>query len=209
MARNTRHRILVASLLLFNEHGVPRTTINDIADEIDISPGNLHYHFRRKEEIVDALTAEFQADARKVLQPPDSDTVSLDDFWWFLHHLLELKGAYRFMLTDTEVLADEYPKVARALRHFARAVNAAFELYLVGLARNGHLDTDMAGVKSTARNLAIIALMSERFDELVDAGRAADDAAMGVARSILGLLQPLATVETAMELEELATHYAE
>ena len=209
MARNTRHRILVASLLLFNEHGVPRTTINDIADEIDISPGNLHYHFRRKEEIVDALTAEFQADARKVLQPPDSETVSLDDFWWFLHHLLELKGAYRFMLTDTEVLADEYPKVARALRHFARAVNAAFELYLVGLARNGHLDTDMAGVKSTARNLAIIALMSERFDELVDAGRAADDAAMGVARSILGLLQPLATVETAMELEELATHYAE
>ena len=209
MARNTRHRILVASLLLFNEHGVPRTTINDIADEIDISPGNLHYHFRRKEEIVDALTAEFQADARKVLQPPDSESVSLDDFWWFLHHLLELKGAYRFMLTDTEVLADEYPKVARALRHFARAVNAAFELYLVGLARNGYLNTDMAGVKTTARNLAIIALMSERFDELVDSGRAADDAAIGVARSILGLLAPIASADTAAELEELATHYAE
>jgi AcrR family transcriptional regulator len=209
MARDTRHRILVASLLLFNEQGVPRTTINDIADEIDISPGNLHYHFRRKEEIVDALTAEFQADARKVLHPPDSETVSLDDFWWFLHHLLELKGAYRFMLTDTEVLADEYPKVARALRHFARAVNAAFELYLIGLVRNGHLNTDMAGVKSTARNLAILALMSERFDELVDSGRAADDAAIGVARSILGLLKPIASRDTATELERLATHYAE
>jgi AcrR family transcriptional regulator len=209
MARDTRHRILVASLLLFNEQGVPRTTINDIADEIDISPGNLHYHFRRKEEIVDALTAEFQADARKVLHPPDGETVSLDDFWWFLHHLLELKGAYRFMLTDTEVLADEYPKVARALRHFARAVNAAFELYLIGLVRNGHLNTDMAGVKSTARNLAILALMSERFDELVDSGRAADDAAIGVARSILGLLKPIASRDTATELERLATHYAE
>ena len=209
MARDTRHRILVASLLLFNEQGVPRTTINDIADEIDISPGNLHYHFRRKEEIVDALTAEFQADARKVLHPPDGEAVLLDDFWWFLHHLLELKDAYRFMLTDTEVLADEYPKVARALRYFARAVNAAFELYLIGLVRNGHLNTDMAGVKSTARNLAIIALMSERFDELVDAGRAADDAAIGVARSILGLLKPIASADTARELEELATHYAE
>jgi len=209
MARDTRHRILVASLLLFNEHGVPRTTINEIADEIDISPGNLHYHFRKKEDIVDALTAEFQADARKVLHPPESEKLSLDDFWWFLHHLLELEGAYRFMLTDTEVLADEYPKVARALRHFARAVNAAFELYLLGLVRNGYLNTDMAGVKSAARNLAIIALMSERFDELIESSPGADDAAIGVARSILGLLKPLATSDTAAELEELATHYAE
>ena len=209
MARDTRHRILVASLLLFNEHGVPRTTINDIADEIDISPGNLHYHFRKKEDIVDALTAEFQADARKVLHPPEGDALSLDDFWWFLHQLLELKGAYGFMLTDTEVLADDYPKVAKALRHFARAVNAAFELYLLGLVRNGYLNTDMAGVKSAARNLAIIALMSERFDELVESSAGADDAAIGVARSILGLLKPLATPETATELEELATHYAE
>jgi hypothetical protein len=67
----------------------------------------------------------------------------------------------------------------------------------------------MAGVKSAARNIAIIALMSERFDELVDSGSAADDAAIGVARSILGLLQPLATPDNAIELEELATHYAE
>lgn len=209
MARDTRHRILVASLLLFNEHGVPRTTINDIADEIDISPGNLHYHFRRKEDIVDALTAEFQADARKVLHPPESENLSLDDFWWFLHHLLELKDAYRFMLTDTELLADEYPKVARALRHFARAVNSAFELYLLGLVRNGHLNTDMEGVKSAARNLAILALMSERFDELIEARAGADDAAIGVARSILGVLKPLAAGNTAAELQELATHYAE
>ena len=209
MARDTRHRILVASLLLFNEHGVPRTTINEIADEIDISPGNLHYHFRKKEDIVDALTAEFQADARKVLHPPESDAVSLDDFWWFLHHLLELKGAYRFMLTDTELLADEYPKVARALRHFARAVNSSFELYLLGLVQNGHLNTDMEGVKSAARNLAIIALMSERFDELVESNAGADDAAVGVARSILGLLKPLASASMAGELKELAAHYKE
>ena len=209
MARETRHRILVASLLLFNEQGVPRTTINEIADEIDISPGNLHYHFRKKEDIVDALTAEFQADARKVLHPPESETVSLDDFWWFLHHLLELKDAYRFMLTDTEVLADEYPKVARALRHFARGVNAMFELYVIGLARSGLLNVDLETVKSVSRNLTVIALMSERFDELAGSRQDADDAAITVVRSLLGLLRPYAPPEAARHLEELATHYAE
>lgn len=209
MARDTRHRILVASLLLFNEHGVPRTTINEIADEIDISPGNLNYHFRRKSDIVDALTAEFQADARKVLHPPESETVSLDDLWWFIHHLLELKGAYRFMLTDTEVLADEYPKVARVLRHFARGLNAMFELYVIGLARNGLLNVDMETVRRLARNLSVVALMSERFDELTGLQQDADTAAISIARSLFSLLTPFATPEAARHLEELATHYAE
>ena len=209
MAHDTRKRILVASLLLFNEHGVPRTTINDIADEIDISPGNLHYHFRKKVEIVDGLAAEFQADARSVLQPPETDTVTLDDFWLFLHHLLELTAAYRFMLTDTEVLAADYPKVGRALRHFARGLNAVFELYLLGLARNDFLNLDMGGIKSVGRNLAVIALLSERFDELTGSKRDADDAAMHVARSILDVLKPFATAEAARQLEELATHYGE
>ena len=209
MARDTRHRILVASLLLFNEHGVPRTTINEIADELDISPGNLHYHFRRKSQIVDALTAEFQADARKVLQPPESDAMSLDDFWWFLHNLLELKGTYRFMLTDTEALADEYPRVARVQRHFARALNAMFELYVIGLARDGLLGLDMETVRSVARNLTVIALMSERYDALTGLRQDPDEAAISVARSLLGLLKPFATAEAAAQLEELATHYAE
>jgi AcrR family transcriptional regulator len=209
MARDTRKRILVASLLLFNEHGVPRTTINEIADEIDISPGNLHYHFRRKADIVDGLTAEFQADARTVLGPPPSDRLTLDDFWLFLHLLLEFTAAYRFMLTDTEVLAADYPKMGRALRHFARGLNATFELYLLGLGRNHLLNVDAQGVKSVGRNLAVIALMSERFDELTGATKDADDAAMNVARSILGLLKPLATAEAVRQLEELATHYGE
>jgi AcrR family transcriptional regulator len=209
MARDTRKRILVASLLLFNEHGVPRTTINEIADEIDISPGNLHYHFRRKADIVDGLTAEFQADARTVLGPPQSDRPTLDDFWLFLHLLLEFTAAYRFMFTDTEVLAADYPKVGRALRHFARGLNATFELYLLGLAGNRLLNVDAQGVNSVGRNLAVIALMSERFDELTGATLGADDAAMNVARSILGLLKPLATAEAVTQLEELATHYGE
>ena len=209
MARDTRHRILVASLLLFNEHGVPRTTINEIADEIDISPGNLSYHFRKKEDIVDALMAEFQADARKVLQPPEPGTVSLDDFWWFLHHLLELKDAYRFMLTDPELLTDEYPTVARAWQHFARGLNAMFEVYLIGLAQNGRLNADLPTVKSVARNLAIVALMSERFDELAGIRLDADDAAISVVRSLLDVLKPYAAAGAVTELEELATHYAE
>ena len=209
MARNTRQRILLASLHLFNDNGVQRTTINDIADELDISPGNLHYHFHRKSDIVEGLLAEFREDARTILHPPDTDTPSLDDFWLFLHLLLELTAAYRFMLRDTEALAGDYPKAGRVMRHFARGLDANFQLYLIGLAKQGVLLVDRDAVAGVSRNLAVIALLSERFDELIGDRRDADEASLHIARSIIGAVRPFAAADAAAELDKLATHYAE
>ncbi len=207
MTRDTRTRILVASLLLFNEQGEPNTALNDIADEVDISPGNLHYHFRKKSDVVSALLAEFQADARQVLQPAQTTTVSLDDFLVFLHSLLELKEAYAFLWRDMETLIVGLPNVGTALKHFARGLGATFELLLHGLVATGVLDMDEQDMPAVARNLAVIALFSDRFDALVGADETADDAALRIAGSVLSVLQPLAAADAAQHLEELATHY--
>ncbi|MDH3274907.1 MAG: TetR/AcrR family transcriptional regulator [Gammaproteobacteria bacterium] len=208
MSRDTRNRILVASLLLFNEHGEPNTTTNDIADEVDISPGNLHYHFRKKTDLVAALLAEFQADARRVLEPPEQELVSLDDFWVFLHLLLEFKTAYRFLLRDMESLVVEYPKVGNAMRHFARGLAAAFELQLHALAHTGVMSIDAEDMPTVSRNLAVIALFSERFDVLVESSQSADDSALRIAAAVLNVLKPYVHASVAAHLDELATHYA-
>lgn len=207
MSGNTRNRILVASLLLFNEHGEPNTTTNEIADEVDISPGNLHYHFRRKEQVVNALLDEFQADARRVLQAPQDVAISIDDFWVFLHLLLEFTAAYRFLFRDLESLTESYPAVGRVLGHFAKGLKAVFELYLHELARSGLLSItdDDAGV--IARNLAVIALFSERFDVLTSQATSADDAALRVAASILNALKPFTAAAALAHIEALAAHY--
>jgi AcrR family transcriptional regulator len=48
----TKDRILQTSVELFNRSGVVAVTTNHIAKELNISPGNLYFHFANKEEII-------------------------------------------------------------------------------------------------------------------------------------------------------------
>ena len=57
----TRAKILDVCRTLFNERGPVEVTTAEIAQAAGISEGNLHYHFRRKTEIIVALFEEFRA----------------------------------------------------------------------------------------------------------------------------------------------------
>lgn len=48
----TKDKILQSSIELFNRSGIVAVTTNHIAKELNISPGNLYFHFANKEEIV-------------------------------------------------------------------------------------------------------------------------------------------------------------
>ena len=53
--QDNRKRIIEAANRLFYIKGYNQTSFADVADEVGISKGNLHYHFRSKEDLLEAI----------------------------------------------------------------------------------------------------------------------------------------------------------
>src|SRR5438067_7598567 len=94
--RRTRERILETALALFNQLGEPHVTTADIADEINISPGNLYYHFRNKDDIIGELYVAFDRSVAPLLAGPSERAADVEDLCLFLHLLFERMWQYRF-----------------------------------------------------------------------------------------------------------------
>ncbi len=60
MQNTTREKILFKAQVLFNEEGYQHITMRRIADELGMSVGNLTYHFKHKQDIVEALIHDIQ-----------------------------------------------------------------------------------------------------------------------------------------------------
>ena len=120
MRRKTRDRILNASLELFNAHGESNVTTLRIADEIDISPGNLYYHFKSKSDIVTELYDGYEDQIGDLLAVPEVE-ISVDDQWLFLHLLFETIARFRFLYQDLVNVLSRYdhlqPRFRRIIRH--------------------------------------------------------------------------------------------
>mgnify|MGYP000393742799 CR=1 FL=1 len=66
---------------LFNQAGAPRVTTADIADELNISPGNLYYHFGNKDEIVFELYEAYEARVLPLYADPGGRRLDVEDLW--------------------------------------------------------------------------------------------------------------------------------
>ncbi len=206
---DTRTRILVTSLLLFNEQGVGKSTTNQIADATDISPGNLHYHFRKKSQIVEALLTEFQADARSLPTSPADGNSPVAEFWSLLHDLLEILTAYRFLFRDTDSLISEYAKVRVAMHGFARALLATVRLHLDALADAKVLDLNSSDRQQLSRNIVTIALYEDRLQALTQRLATRQTDPLETARSVMAALIPFARPESRPLLHDLLKKYAD
>lgn len=157
MPRQTRQRILDTALAMFNAQGEPNVTTNHIADELEISPGNLYYHFRNKDDIIEHLFARYEARMDAALAVPQGRLPNLEDIWLQLHLVFECIWDYRFLYRDlVEILSRNRRLRLRFARILRRADEQAHEV-MRGLVRAGVMRASAAELDAAATNVLVIA----------------------------------------------------
>lgn len=155
--RRTRERILEAALRLFNDFGEPNVPTTVIADDLEISPGNLYYHFHNKDEIVEAIFADFEREIEELLCVPNHRPADVDDIWLFLHLLFEHIWKYRFFYRDLNDLLTRNRTLETHFRQIIAQKILTATWLCEGLVAAGTLRASGDELRALATNMAVIA----------------------------------------------------
>ncbi len=206
--RRTRERIIETSLRLFNDFGEPNVTTTVIADEMNISPGNLYYHFHNKDEIIEAIFVSFEREIEETLAAPTRRQANVEDIWLFLHLLFEQIWKYRFfyrdlndLLTRNRVLEIHFKQI---LAHKVRTATSLCE----GLVTAGAMRATTDQMRALATNMAVIATYWLSFEYACDPRGKVESGRLG--RGVyqaMAMLSPFLLGEAKGLLDKLSGEY--
>ena len=210
--RRTRERILDLSLRLFNDFGEPNVNTTLISEEMNISPGNLYYHFKNKDDIINCIFQQFEREIDKLLSVPQDRQANVEDAWLFLHVLFELVWKYRFFYRDlNNLLANNRTLEVKFKQLLAQKVKVAKAL-CEGLQNAGELSASPREIEALATNMVVVATYWLSYSYVMDPRRFNEPEVVGAAvqrgcYQVMALTAPYLTGPSRSLFEKLAAEY--
>lgn len=109
----TKDKILETSLLLFNEKGLTNVSLRSIADEMKISVGNLQYHFKKREDIINALYFQLVEKIDEVMVNQEPSGNMLEVFFDISTTIFMSFFEFRFFLLDFNQIIREHAVIKK------------------------------------------------------------------------------------------------
>jgi AcrR family transcriptional regulator len=138
----TRDKILIEAVNLFNEQGIDKVTIRDIAVRVGISSGNLAYHFKNKDVIIEEIFKMMEEERAKKLSSaqifPSFENANRQAL-----EIVELSIKYRFFFLDTLDILRKHPKLAETHRKYIDAHIKYVRSMLQHSENTGHLKSEV------------------------------------------------------------------
>jgi AcrR family transcriptional regulator len=209
--RRTAERILEVTLELFNRFGEPNVSTTLISAELNISPGNLYYHYPAKDELINALFDRFEESLNELLNA-SFGVRDVEDAWFFMHSLFELIWQYRFLYRDLNDLLSKNRRLETQVQKALHNKTQALQAMLDSMRRSGALQIDSEQTQTVATSLVVMLTYWLSFEYASNPREAlepanAQAALLRGAQHALGLLAPYVQLEQRAQLLQLVGAY--
>lgn len=124
----TRDKILITALKLFNMYGVSNVTLRRIASEMFISQGNLNYHFKHREDLIEALFEQFVEEFEKTQSNLSRENFNFQLVYDITKQGMDVFYKYRFLVIDLNQNVRENPKILHKYKQIDQARKQSFLL---------------------------------------------------------------------------------
>ncbi|WP_195794221.1 TetR/AcrR family transcriptional regulator [Roseateles sp. DAIF2] len=154
--RRTAQRILEVTLDLFNRFGEPNVSTTLISAELNISPGNLYYHYPAKDELINALFDAYERESAPLLAAADN-VRNVEDAWLFLHMLIEQIWKHRFLYRDLNDLLSKNRRLEVQFQGLLARKGQAMRALIAGLQLGGAMPRlDAREVQPLAESMVVL-----------------------------------------------------
>jgi AcrR family transcriptional regulator len=179
---------------------------------MNISPGNLYYHFRNKDDIIGELYAAYETAVLPLLTAPDDPPPGVEDLWFLLHVLFERMREYRFLYRDLDEITSRNRKLAARFAELSRRGERTVIELCRGLVRSGQMRATEREIGAVAANVALVSTYWMSWQRVTGARTA--DAAEGpganldhAAYQVLALIAPFLLGDGRALIERLGEDY--
>lgn len=205
---NTKEKIIRTSIALFNLHGERAITTNHIASNMGISPGNLYYHFKNKEDIIRHIFSLYSEHLSTHFKPLSIEHEPLEQLTQYLDSLFELMWRYHFFYDNlTDILARD-KGLKKDYIEFQSQLFEQVKAVVIGLRSAGVIDIEDYDVDELAHMLKMVVsfwtpyVKARRLTGVLEQ----KDIYNGIVK-VLMLFKPYATQMSSDKIAQLRDYY--
>ncbi|USD65130.1 TetR/AcrR family transcriptional regulator [Vibrio sp. SCSIO 43136] len=203
----TRDKITYGALELFNEQGERNITTNHIAAHLDISPGNLYYHYRNKQEIVRSIFELYSSELLEKFAPIKQPGNGMNLLEYYMESIFTLMWKYRFLyanlpeiLSRDSELHNDYLLVQSKLQANLVAIMQEFRAIKLLSATDEEL-------RSLLRTLHLIATSWLSYQiTLSTHNQVTEKIIIQGMKQMMAIVKPYATPEGVVQLKSIEIH---
>jgi len=205
---NTKEKIIHTSISLFNENGERAITTNHIASSLGMSPGNLYYHFKNKEDIIRHIFALYREHLSTHFKPIDKDDDAFSHLTAYLDSLFELMWRFHFFYDNLGDILSRDTDLKQAYIDFQLELLEQVRNVILGLRDKGMIAIDEQDVTELAHTLKLtVSFWTPYIKARRPSGSLAEqDIYYGILK-VLALFRAYSTEKSSVQMNQLREKY--